>query len=242
MAGPDRRDAPHDAPNGEQRRRWRASARGRAVPARALVRALAIVVGHGMTHEPGDAIADLRLVRAALQRDTEAIAALGERFRCVPRIVAHLNRRLGRPLAEQDVQDVAQDAVRIALERLADFAGHGVLDAWLYRFCHHELMNAIRRRRRHATATLPAEPADEALAREWQRRADRECLEARLARIGGSEAEVVRMRYLDGLDFATIATRQGTTVSAAKTRHYRGLRKLAALNHEPPPEASHAAT
>jgi RNA polymerase sigma-70 factor (ECF subfamily) len=170
---------------------------------------------------------DLALVRAFLANDAAAAEALAERLRCVPRILAAQNARLGRPLAEQDLADVVQDSTVVLLQKLGDYSGLGALEGWVFRICCFELMNAVRQRRRRLPLDDPdAVRADDAGAREWSRQLAREALERAIDRIGGVEAETLRLRHFEGLTFEEVAAAQQTTVPAAKGRYYRALQRL----------------
>lgn len=191
-----------------------------------------MVLGSCMIDDQADAAADLALVRGALQREAKAVEALAIRLGCVPRIVACLNQKVGRPLADHDLADVAQDIVGRVLERLSDYEGRAAFEGWVFRFCSYELMNAIRRRRRQPPAAGEFdEPPDVAHALAWRQRQQREELEDALARIGGAEAEAVRLRHFDGLNNTEIAARQRTTIGAVKARYQRGMTRLKTLFH-----------
>ena len=82
------------------------------------------------------------------------------RMECVPRFLASLNGRLGRPLGTHDLADLAQDTLVVIWEKLETFEGRATLESWTYRFCYLELMNSVRRkgrRRRVAPAGVPAQ-------------------------------------------------------------------------------------
>lgn len=191
-----------------------------------------------MAESPEDPALDLLMVRDAVARKPEAVAALGQRLRCVPRILSALNARLGRPLGEHDLADTVQDTIVTVLRKLADYAGHGVLEAWVFRICSFEMLNAARRRRRqHLDSELPEESlTDAAAAREWQLLLARDTLEAGIRRVGGVEAEALRMKHFDGLSFDEMATRQQISTPAVKARYYRALARLEELMRADAPE------
>jgi len=184
-----------------------------------------------MTSAPDDPVRDLALVRDALANAAPAIRALAERLQCVPRILTAQNARLGRPLREHDLADVAQDAMLVVLRKLPEFTGRGALEGWAYRICCLELMNAVRRRRRQMpNVDLATEPhSDDATAREWRRLVARDELDTAIDRIGGVEAEALRLKHYDGLTFEELAARTGMSVTGAKARYYRALARLEAI-------------
>jgi len=165
------------------------------------------------------------LVRAFLARDAEATARLAERMRVIPRMLAGLSRRFGAPLTHDELADVAQDAVAIALRRLDQLGPRVPLDAWLHCLCSYELRNAIRRRRRARTAVLEEDvPGVAASALEQLER--QELVLLALEKLDPADAAVVRMHHLEGLTFAEVAARLGVTQNAVKGRYYRALTEL----------------
>jgi RNA polymerase sigma-70 factor, ECF subfamily len=171
---------------------------------------------------------DHALVQAALRRDLAAIEWLGERFACIPRIVAKLAWRLGLPSGA--VPDWAAEAAATALRRLASYHGLKPLEAWLYRIC--ELTVLGQRRRQHPgerEATVDDLPGTEPSPVDAAAQAEhRQRLEAAVAALGGVEAEVLRLRHFDSLSFRDIAARTGIPLATLRTRYYRGLEKLRA--------------
>ncbi len=147
-------------------------------------------------------------------------------MRCVPRMLACRNRRLGRPLKAVELEDVAQETLVRILGKLDSYAGRSSLETWAYGFCYHELANYLRKRGRR----LPLFPIenDEPAAEEASQEEQNEGARALqfLQRLPEREAEVVHLRFVDGLGFGEIATVLGVSVSTAKTHCYRGLTKL----------------
>jgi RNA polymerase sigma-70 factor, ECF subfamily len=169
---------------------------------------------------------DLTWVQAAVRGNPRAIEWVAERLTRVPRIVERLAARFGRGAAE--LADVAQDVAVVVLRRLADYHGRAPFDAWLHRVCVQTLLSARRRQRRHVATTLEFEPATTELTPEAtlaEQEQSRQLCEG-IDRVGGVEAEVLRLRHLDGLDFATISARTGIAMATLRTRYYRGLRRL----------------
>lgn len=166
---------------------------------------------------------DLELARRALQRDPDAIAILGERLRCVPRMLASRNSRAGRPLGDDEVGDAAHDVIVRVWSQLGEFRGQSALESWVYRFCEFELINATRRKRRRlpsidAEAMAEAEPTPEPVDNErvWQ------CLD----RLLPEEEVVVRAKHFTGMTFDEIAARDDVPLATIKSRYYRALEKL----------------
>lgn len=154
--------------------------------------------------------------------------ALGERLRCVPRILAALNAKRGRPLDEHDLADVVQDTLLVVWRKLDLYDGRVGLEGYVFRICTYELMNGIRRRRRQLPALDLAEclEGDAAAADGWERWIEREAIDRAIDRVGGVEAETMRLKHWEGLTFEEMAVRMGTSTASAKDRYYRGLIRL----------------
>lgn len=166
---------------------------------------------------------DLELARRALQRDPDAIAVLGERLRCVPRMIAARNSRAGRPLGDDEVGDAAHDVIVRVWSQLGEFRGQSALESWVYRFCEFELINATRRKRRRlpsidAEAMAETAPTPEPVDTEriWQS----------LDRLLPEEEVVVRAKHFTGMTFDEIAARDDVPIATIKSRYYRALEKL----------------
>lgn len=184
---------------------------------------------------------DHALVTAARRREPAAVDWLSARLRNIPRLLRQVPSR-GVRLPASDLDDVAQQATQVALDRLAGYHGLAPFDAWVYRVCEWTLLGFLRRRRRSAAATIgedpvaaEADPAEVAFVEERRVRI-RDAIDA----IGGVEAEVVRARHLEGLSFASIAARSGIGMATLRTRYYRGLTKLrlrlSAFSNSDPPD------
>lgn len=177
-----------------------------------------------------DLAQDRALVDAVLEGREAAIHELSDRLRCVYRILSAQNARLGRPLNEHDLADVAQDTVVIILSKLGEFAATGPLEGWMFRVCSFEFMNSLRRRRRRRTDELVEETTvDESAAREQRETMQREEIHRALDRIGGDEAEALRLKYFEGLTFTEMEARLGVSANTLKARFYRGMQKMAPL-------------
>lgn len=183
-------------------------------------------------HGDPDHRADLDLVEAVIQKRRRAIVEFVERMGCVPRMLAARNARLGNPLHPQDLPDLVQDTLVVVWRKLPEFEGRSSLETWIYRICCLELMNAVRRSRRpvHQAAgadeVIDATPDPRATAIP---RDDDSHLHAAIDELHLDESEVIRMKHFQELTFAAIGERLGISVNTAKTRYYRGLRRLTIL-------------
>jgi RNA polymerase sigma factor (sigma-70 family) len=183
-----------------------------------------------MVPAPDDPALDLALVRDVLEKRESAILVLAERLRCVPRILGALNARFGNPLGEHDLADVVQDTMLILLRKLGEFRGEVALEGWVFRICRFELMNAIRQRRRLPLCEhLDDATSDEDAARRWRRALEREAIDRALERIGGAEAETLRLKHFEGLTFEEMAARVRASVPTMKARYYRAMNRFKSI-------------
>jgi RNA polymerase sigma-70 factor (ECF subfamily) len=166
-------------------------------------------------------------VRDFLDNPAAGAEALLARLQFVPRMLAALNQRRGGRLDVHELADLSQDVVLLVLRKLNTFFGAGSLDGWLYRICELELLNRLRKRRRGPVLVEEwAADADSAAAGSPN---DDDRVALALQRLGGYEAEIIRLRVQEDLTFEEIAARLGVTAANAKTRYYRGLARLQAM-------------
>jgi len=171
---------------------------------------------------------DWRLAQAVAQGRGDSLERFIERMKCVPRILAAKNSRMGSPLDDGELSDLTQDVLTILWRKLATFEGHATLETWAYQFCVRELMNAVRRKRK-----LPAREADrgEGEIPEPEGRPESapltfDDLHSSLDRLPDDEAQTVRMKHFSGLTFDEIAARVHQSPNTIKTRYYRALERL----------------
>ncbi|MBL8843856.1 MAG: RNA polymerase sigma factor [Planctomycetes bacterium] len=170
---------------------------------------------------------DAALVQAALASDRSAREALAARLECVATMVASLHRRFGRPLADSDLHDLAQETLLKVWQKLDTFNGASRLETWVFQFCFLELKNAMRRGQRRQDRERPlADGADLAAAAPAEPLHDLERVVALLDRLPAEDAEWIRLRHFEGLEFESIAQRCGRPANTVKTRYHRALMKL----------------
>ena len=182
-------------------------------------------------HTESECAADLALVRAALAREERAIQELGDRLKCVPRILAAQNARYGRPLNEHDLADLAQDAAVVILRKLREYEGRAPVEGWIYQMCRLEFMNSMRRKRKapKQLAEIEVAAGDTTNGANTEALADRDHLAIALERVGGVEAEAVALKHYEGLTFEEMAQRLDIPASTLKTRYYKGMSRLEAI-------------
>ncbi len=167
---------------------------------------------------------DLRLAREALRGSASARRQFAERMRCVPKYLAVMNAKLGRPFTDHELEDLVQETLVEIWRRLDTYQGLAALQTWAYRFCQHVLSTRLRSAGRR--------PANVALddARERAPRApcslDYEHVYSALDRLDARDAQIVRARHFDELTFEAIGLRLGMPESSAKANYHRALTRL----------------
>jgi RNA polymerase sigma-70 factor (ECF subfamily) len=175
--------------------------------------------------------ADHRLVREVLLGNDASVDALIDRLRCVPLILSHRNFRMGSPLSRDDLTDLNQDTLTLVWQKLEEFEGRSSLETWIYSFCSHQMLNAIRSKRRRPQTTdddaldQSVVHADEAIDGKLLY----EHVYAGLARLDGPQAEVIQLHHFSALTFEQIAAQLKLSTSTAKSHYYRGVERLRGL-------------
>lgn len=171
-----------------------------------------------------DANADLAVVRRVLQGEAAARDELIDRIACLPAMVRVQHARRGAPLPADELDDVVQEVLLALWRKLARFDGRVPLLMWAHGFVSVELHKALERRGRRQRRTVAAttEPAAPPAAPEL----DRERLHRALADEPRVDAQILRLRHFEGLDFETVARTLGMPLNTVKTRHYRCLERL----------------
>ena len=177
-----------------------------------------------MLQDSIDHASDVRLVKSAQAGDPEAVRELLRRLCCVPVILSARNRRMGSPLDEVLLQDVAQDVLVAVWKRLGRFGGESTLEAWIYRFCVHKHLAAVRNRGRRIRIEAVHSPTLEGQrAPESERESDAELVQLALEDLDSELLQVVRLKHFDELTFEEIGRRLAASPNTIKTRYYRAL-------------------
>jgi RNA polymerase sigma-70 factor (ECF subfamily) len=188
--------------------------------------------GQNPQHLADLALAQRVLAEAGASADAaESSGALDEfvtRMGCVPRILATVNARRGRPLGRDELADLAQDTLILLWKKLHTFEGRATLETWAWRFCFLEFSNRVRKvgRRGPLLEDLGSEVPPEAVAPTTTHPMEYEPLYQGLERLGDPEAEIIRLKHFEDLTFEELAERLNISPNTAKTRYYRGLGRL----------------
>ena len=128
-------------------------------------------------------------------------------------------RRLGAPPDQAD--DLAQDAMVAAFERIADYRGDGAFGGWVRRIAARRYLRTLRASRRFVS--LDAAPEASSPAPDTGRRLD---LDAALARLPEAQRLCVSLQHGAGYTSAEIARALSLPEGTVKSHIARGLERL----------------
>ena len=175
---------------------------------------------------------DREWIERALKGDRGAADALAERLACIPAFVRCINRRLGKPLPQEALKDVAQDAFAALWSKLDAYDGVRDLEGWAFGFCFWEMRSALRKQRRAGTLesevedTPPDGKTDGSGGAETAALEDLERVEEALRDLGPPGATIVTLKHFEEHSFPAIAERLDMPLGSVKTHYYRALEKL----------------
>lgn len=161
---------------------------------------------------------EAQLIRQAMLGHAAALETLVERYYSA--IYAFCCRRVGCPALGADL---CQDAFMKMVEHLPAYREQGYFKSWLFTIAANCCRDALRKKR-------PAADLDETLAdpaAPFEERAENALLiKKALGALPGTQREAVILRYYHGFTVQEIARVQRMPAATAKTRLYRGLKKL----------------
>ena len=150
--------------------------------------------------------------------------AFGELVRRHGSAVRGLLRRMGAQAAEAD--DVAQDALLAAFERIAEFRGEGTFAGWVKRIAARQYLRRLQREKRLAElATEGTDDETDPTGGDADHRID---LDEALKVLSPAERLCVSMCYGAGLSHAEAAEALNLPLGPVKSHVQRGLEKLRA--------------
>jgi len=163
-------------------------------------------------------MAEIRLVRAAMQGDREAFARIYERYArpVFWDLVARLERR-------EDAEDAVQAAFVAAWRALPQLRRPERFAPWLFRIARNEAFDLARRDRprlvRLDAIREPVAPVSPEVA-------GAEAVRRALEGVKPASRAIVLLRVLEGWSAAEVAAAQGMSVSTVRRRYARALEHL----------------
>jgi len=172
------------------------------------------------------------LLAAAKAGDEAALEAL---FALHQDDVYRFARRLTWPDADA-AEDVSQEAMLVALEKLGTFRGQSSFRTWLLGVVVNISRNRQRsERRRHAREAASAHDVD-GIAGQADASAQTEelgrIIEVAFSRLPAGQQEALHLREISGLTYDEIAVALGISINAVKNRIHNGRRTMQGLISE----------
>jgi len=174
---------------------------------------------------------DVELVRRTRRGERDAIREFVQRMRGVRIALSRRNVRVGRPLRDDELEDLIQETLTAIWSKLAEYRGDGPLAAWAHRFAILSFLARLKtlRRRPRSLEALSTEGAEVVPAPAADAPFQYEDVYQALEALEAPEAHVLRLKGLEGCTFDEVADRTGVPVNTLKARYYRGLQKMRRL-------------
>nr|WP_244962494.1 sigma-70 family RNA polymerase sigma factor [Oleiagrimonas soli] len=133
----------------------------------------------------------------------------------------------------ESAQEVLQDAMLKAFERVQQFRGDAPFWGWLRRLVVNEALMLLRKRGRFDDAPFDEDAFADHAPGPWQH-ADAQNLERALAELPDTARAVLWLYHVEGYTHVEIAEQFGRTVSFSKSQVARGTQRLRELLHLEP--------
>jgi RNA polymerase sigma-70 factor, ECF subfamily len=168
---------------------------------------------------------DPDVLRRASELDPEALGVLYDQY--VERIYSYIYHRVGQVEQAEDLTGQVfmrmLEAIRGGQHWRTSFSG------WLYRIAHNLVIDHYRRRGRATFIDIDevaAHSSDRELQSSVEARLDCERLLKALSKVTEEQAQVITLRFLEGLSIAETAEVMGKTDGAIKALQYRAVSAL----------------
>lgn len=172
---------------------------------------------------------DQQLLQRAKHYDIEALAAIYDHYEA--KIYSYIYHRVGNPTVAQDL--TSQVFLRMLEAVQNERAWKSSFSGWLYRIAHNLVVDHYRRRGRATQVSFDDLPTLIAKSDDPEQAAVRsmaaEALRSAINRLTEEQAQVVTLRFLEGLSIAEVAAAMGKTEGAVKALQYRAVMSLRRL-------------
>ena len=170
---------------------------------------------------------DMELIAQLKSNAVEAFDRLIEQYG--DRLYWHIRRVV---VQHEEAEDVLQETFARAFTSIGDFRGdnESALMAWLYRIATNLSINALRKRKRWALASIDSIRND--LMATFEQEIDHSAdeivvrLQKAVLALPTKQRLVFNMRYYDELSFEQISTATGQSVSTLKTNYHYAVKKI----------------
>lgn len=170
-----------------------------------------------------------RLLERAKSYDVNALAEIYDHYEA--RIYSYIYHRVGS-------QPVAQDLTSQVFLRVLEAIQHQrtwdtSFSGWLYRIAHNLVIDHYRRRGRDSQVPIDDLPMLPSHSEDPEQAAERaltaEALRLAINRLTEEQAQVVTLRFLEGLSITEVAVAMDKTEGAIKAMQYRAVTSLRRL-------------
>ena len=165
------------------------------------------------------------LLERASRCDQAALGALYDQY--VEKIYSYIYHRVGQVEVAEDLTGLAfmrmLEAIRMGRAWRSSFSG------WLYRIAHNLVIDHYRKRGRASFVDIDevtAESPDGEPSHSVEARLDSERLRRALDQVTEEQAQVITLRFMDGLSIAETAAVMSKTEGAIKALQYRAVMAL----------------
>ena len=166
---------------------------------------------------------DEELMASYVAGDPAAFEAIYERY------ASRLAGVFWRGVPAGDVADLVQQTFLQLHRARRDFRPGAPLRPWLFSIAFNLKRKSFRDASRRG-ASLERDPAvDAGESADLQAREEAGRVRAALAMLRTGQREVIELHWFEGLPFAEVARRLGSSLSAVKVRAHRGYQKLRAF-------------
>ncbi|MBR2026274.1 MAG: RNA polymerase sigma factor [Alistipes sp.] len=170
---------------------------------------------------------EMELIAQLKSNAVEAFDRLIEQYG--DRLYWHIRRVV---VQHEEAEDVLQETFARAFTSIGDFRGdnESALMAWLYRIATNLSINALRKRKRWALASIDSIRND--LMATFEQEIDHSAdeivvrLQKAVLALPTKQRLVFNMRYYDELSFEQISTATGQSVSTLKTNYHYAVKKI----------------
>lgn len=142
----------------------------------------------------------------------------------------HVTRMLG---SGDEARDIVQELWVTALRVPPDWGAGSNIRAWLYRVATRRALDALSARRRHdgllearSREIEPDRPPRPDAALHGLSEEGADLVRTRVAALPSKQRDAVWLRWIDGVDYETIADRLDCSRDAARANVYQGLKTL----------------
>ena len=170
---------------------------------------------------------ETELIAQLRSNSVEAFDRLIEQYG--DRLYWHIRRVV---VQHEEAEDVLQDTFARAYTSIDDFRGdnEGSLISWLYRIATNHAINALRKRKRWALASLDSIRGDLLATFEQESDPSADEIAVRLQKailaLPTKQRLVFNMRYYDELSFEDISQATGQSVATLKTNYHYAVQKI----------------